>query len=541
MNGSRPWIKTLLLTVIFFTLIVGIMETLLRSRWMQAWVDVPYPTQGYRSADDAFRTLDAYTWENGNPDCIFLGSSLVAVGIYPAYFEEAYKEQNGVAITCFNFGVSVATASSMGPLAHILVDLYRPKILIIGTAPRSYVERASYAPEENFQNTPWAQYHLGRFNLQGWALEHFYTFRLLAGLPGLLFPAEPEDTAEDGGTKRPEVIARGTPGNYAPLLYFNPGAPLFSIRNREPVTRQRISQTYEFSEIDFTGFKQVIELGGEPGLILVVVEMPSPKLFFSDPEGAPQPSEESVFRQVVAGYARQHGVSFWMTNELNLIPFEYFADSSHLYVSGAIDFSRWLGRQVGAAVEASRDSGGIPEEFVERPPLDQVETERDYLASRGMDRLYRQLYQDYLSHYDPVQSAVQIINPQANGLDPEFVQTILGFYIQGDTNIDPRNVEEWFALMAFQERMLTMDDDRFSAVQKQALSAWYGTRSPDLLLEAGVDFLLYTENWDRPETAPQGSPLDDPANYRLIRSWEYAPLRETYYLYLPLDAREPGN
>lgn len=535
-SSHRSWIKTFLLTLLFFGLIVSLCEVFLRGHWIQDRVNVPYPTQGYQSANTVIKALDDFVEENGDVDCIFLGSSLAAVGINPIAFEKAYIDQTGEAITCFNFGVSVATASSMGPLAHILVNNYHPKLLVFATAPRSYDGRASYNPEVNFQNTPWAKYHLGEFNLLGWVLDHSYTARYLTGLSEILFKDEETNIDQNEQVSRPrEIAAKNVSGNYSPLLHFHEDAPLYQIKNNITVNRQKISQPFILSDDDFTGFKQIIELDQRPDLTLMVVELPSPKYFFLDPEGAPEPSEQTVFQHVIAKYAREHGVPFWTTNELNLIPYTFFSDGSHMYISGALDFSQWLGKEIGAVMSQQTLGGVIPEQYIDQPPLKDVDIVRDYYLVRGLSLENQKAYNDFQLQFDLVASDAVILNPLENALDRQFVQTILGFYIEWSKDVNQGNIRDWFALMAIQERMTTFKDAEFSSKQEQALEAWNSSKSPNLLVEAGVDYLLYTENWDDTATMPVNTPFNNPVNYRLIKYWDYPPLHETYYLYKPVN------
>ena len=58
--GIKPWVKTLILTLVFFILIASLSEAFFRSGW--AGVAVLYPTTGYRSADDAFRQNFVAVW-----------------------------------------------------------------------------------------------------------------------------------------------------------------------------------------------------------------------------------------------------------------------------------------------------------------------------------------------------------------------------------------------------------------------------------------------------------------------------------------------
>src|SRR5579871_563893 len=85
--------------------------------------------------------LDALVQKQGPIDCIFIGSSMVHRGINPEVFSDAYKAQTGKDIHCYNFGLLGATESSLSPVAKILLERYKPKLLVYGVTPASLDDR----------------------------------------------------------------------------------------------------------------------------------------------------------------------------------------------------------------------------------------------------------------------------------------------------------------------------------------------------------------------------------------------------------------
>jgi hypothetical protein len=109
--------------------------------------------------------LDQFAAE-GPVDCIFIGSSMVAVGIDPQVFAEAYTAQTGDPLRCFNFGQLGFTAFESAEWAEIVIRRYHPRLLIYGHSMRDYnslAEGELAAPTNN----PWELYQLGEFTIEG--------------------------------------------------------------------------------------------------------------------------------------------------------------------------------------------------------------------------------------------------------------------------------------------------------------------------------------------------------------------------------------
>ncbi|NPV85765.1 MAG: hypothetical protein HPY45_07120 [Anaerolineae bacterium] len=524
--------RTLYLTVLLLVLITASSEMVLRSNWVQFYLKKPFVTQGYRSAEERLQLLDAYVKQKGQVSCIFLGSSMVAVGLNPLVFSDAYQAHTGVALDCFNFGVAVATASSYAPLINILIHEYHPRLIILGLSSRDFDGRESYEPEAVFQYTPWAQYHEGKWSVAGWLAQHSFIYRYLSVLPERLAEySRRNDEKGEADTDRPkEIVARPLRADYAPMIYFHDVAPIYVLRDRRPYEPSVPKQPFVLSPEDFEGYVKSIEHAQQSDTRLLIVEMPTPEPFFVDWSNAPAPSEPQVFRDQIMAYARDRHVPAWQTRDLDLVAYTDFADVSHLYVSGAIRFSQWLGAQVGEASRLGLLDGNIPETLIVSPPLRDWSVGRDDLLHHGMSPDIYQQYLAYQARYTLTPPGAVVYNPLPEGLPRQFSQAILGFFINYAEMVDEHHRQEYFDLLVLQSRLSYRDDLQQNAENKAILTLWEKTHMPGYLRMLGAEYLFFTERWNDETTTPDPT-LGNALYYTLLKSWEFPPLHETYYLY----------
>jgi hypothetical protein len=486
---------------------------------------VPYPVKGFDAADEMFRRLDWFIAENGDVDCIFIGSSLVYVGIQPELFEEAYFRQTGEQIECFTFGVSSATASSIGPLAHILVNRYDPDLLVWGTQARDFSGEAN-EPEEVFPTLPWSRYHLGDFNVTGLLEDISFAYRYFETIPDRMagegketpFEANSESTAE-----RPASVPGKAVAGFQPLLHFAPGSPLDSIKQDfEPVLRVE-TKPFEALADDVDGFEQFLLLGSSTDTRLLIVEMPMPTKFYVDYSQAPKPTRQQ-FLQTLRDRANRQGVPFWLAGASDLFPVTVFTDPLHLHASGSFAFSDWLGFQVGEMVSA-----GWPEDYLSMMPLDD-EPALPRQDMYGLSPQKWQIFQQQRDKYNDRLSKGVIFNPRST-VNRQTLQTTAGLYIEFRDESKGEPDETYYDLMALQERMVFAEELKSSPQYEQLLTQWYSEPEVAYLKKIGVDYVLFTELWSRPDTLPEvilGAYSD---GYRLVDVWDYAPMQESYYLY----------
>lgn len=504
----------------------------LRSNWVQFYLKKPFATQGYRSAEERLQLLDAYVKQEGQVSCIFLGSSMTAVGLNPLVFSDAYQAHAGTRLDCFNFGVAVATASSYAPLINILIHEYHPRLIILGLSSRDFDGRESYEPEAVFQCTPWAQYHEGKWSVAGWLAQHSFIYRYLSVLPESLaeYSRRNEEKSEAGNGRPKEIVARPLRADYAPMIYFHDVAPIYVLRDRRPYEPSVPEQPFVLSPEDFEGYVKSIDYVQQSDTRLLIVEMPTPEAFFVDWSNAPEPSEPQVFRDQIMAYARNRHVPAWRTRDLDLVAYTDFADVSHLYVSGAIRFSQWLGAQVGEASRLGLLDGKIPETLIFSPPLQDWSGGSDDLLRHGMSPDMYQQYLAYQACYTLTPPGAVVYNPLPDGLPRQFSQAILGFFINYAEMVDEHHRQEYFDLLILRSRLSYRDDLQQNAENKALLTLWEKTHMPGYLRMLGAEYLFFTERWNDETTTPDPT-LGNSLYYTLLKSWEFPPLHETYYLY----------
>ena len=275
-----------------------------------------------------FGELDYLVARHGAVDCIFLGSSVVRVGIDPVQFGNAYRAQTGEDLTCYNFGIDGIQAASAADLAEILIVRYHPRLLIYGFMLRDLADAPDFGRARGaVAHTPWIRYQRGHFNIDGWMVEHFTTYRYFLALrewPSARFNSPITDLDDP------------------PRLGYAP----FTKRTSVFVPYDYLLD-YHFSPAEWVGFERLVALRDQTQLLFV--ELPSPDHTLAVFGGGP----ENYFRLMdeAGDYATAHAVPMWMTTRLNLIPAEgWVGDSHHLHRVGAEVFSAWLGEQVGQAV-----------------------------------------------------------------------------------------------------------------------------------------------------------------------------------------------
>jgi hypothetical protein len=528
----RPGRTALLSLLIFCLALAGSEIALRRIRQPE-----PYPVYGYVEVENLLHILDNHISENGPLDCILLGSSLASAAINPEVLSLSLQEQAGTQSlaslrNCFVFGLPAATGSSLGAVSHILTHRYHPKLLVLAVHPRAFDGRDSNQLENKFAETPWARYHLGRVDPFGWLLEYSYSARYLQKLPELLsVMISPVTVDEVFQEERPRAVpAHLVDGYYMGLISFHELAPLYSIRSDVPIEQRVITEPYPLSAADFNGLQQVVALQEQEGLKIVVVEIPALETFFDDTSAAPQPTARQAFSDTLGGYVRQQGTPFWITTEYLDIPYPYYADGVHMHLSGALLYSEWLGSQLGAAVRLGLMDEALPEPTLLNPPLPDFVPEKTFLTTYGLSEEEGGQFLARRGTFDLTPADSLIFSPDSTALDPDYELAIIGFFIHWSETINNDNRALYYDLMALRERLVYPEDFEDSSQAAQYLADWRLTHDPAQLVEMGVDYLFYTEQWDHLESAPDAA-LSDPAQYKQLWHLDFPPLHESYTLY----------
>ena len=336
--------KTVWLTVLLFILLSAVAEWAARSQAFQAPLTPPMMGSRHYQLGHKLALLNALVRKTGRVDCIMLGSSMVDTGFDPAAFETAYKERAGQDIHCFNFGIDASTAASTAALTRIIIEDYRPRLLIIGTDPRDYAVPREDRDPAVILNTPWVAYRQGKFSLEGWLLDNSYLYRYRQHL-GRLARFQFEDTLWSNTKLNYEILPDGfTPISMVSTYINEPPNPRdnsFEVRYYT-----RIYSSYQMLQENVDGLERILEYN-QSGTPVILVEMPvSDGLYYFFGH---RKADYNKFLTRVGELATLYRVPFWQTAPLEFIPDNGWMDYSHLNQTGAEIFSTWLGQQVARA------------------------------------------------------------------------------------------------------------------------------------------------------------------------------------------------
>lgn len=320
--------QTFALALCILGLIAGASEAAAR-----LWLDGSSVPVAVGSANTTFDQkiglLDDLAAREGGVDCILLGSSVVLNSLDPALIAEGYTAQTGQPLACFNFGIPALTARTGGPIAELLVERYRPRLLVYGLTLRAVAEGASESGRiyGDITGTPWVRYERGAFSVTGWLTAHSSAFRHYLAYRNWM---------------KHEFANRLSEHKRAPRSGY---APFVSTRPLDPATINTppYFDPFTFSPEELAGLDRVLALHGQTQVVLV--DMPLPQFFreqFAGGAGAYARYIDELGARAAAG-----GVPLWQTNPLDMIPGDGWAqDGQHVNATGARILSRWLGERL---------------------------------------------------------------------------------------------------------------------------------------------------------------------------------------------------
>jgi hypothetical protein len=326
---TRPFGFTLLLTLAVLILLIALLEGLARLPWVETHVPAAVGS-AHQDINMKFSELDALLYHTGRIDCIFVGSSMVLRGIDPVVFVQAYRQQTGEDIVCYNFGVRASRASSIGPLSEILIERYHPWLLVYGVSLRDLTgEEFQNEQQAAILNSPWLEYQFGSFNMKGWLIDHSKSLRHFLAFHDWLISKF--DTSVGCLDDRP-------------CLGYSPN----TTRSGEALIRDPTPRNYVFTQVQWTGLEYFLSLRTQTQLLFV--EMPPSYRQLTSIKGGEEAFRGFVYqlRDFIVGY----DVPVLTTSDRDLIPDSGWSDMYHLHQIGAEIFSAWLGDQVGIAVNA---------------------------------------------------------------------------------------------------------------------------------------------------------------------------------------------
>jgi hypothetical protein len=330
-----PLGQTILLAFLLMLPLAGLAEVIFRSEFVRELLSVPeadHPAEQTVQPQDQLKweRLEQLVEEQGEIDCLFLGSSRLSYNIKPDVFEEAYQAQTGQPIHCFNYGGLLGSGSIVQE-ANLIVDRYQPDFLIISIE--------SFALDDQIQNRTRATRETNQSIEPGpigqWLNQHSLAYRYYTTLSSR---PQPASSPASGQSWSAQVMS---PDGYIPYK-ISSDSPI------EPPTQRLIDDYRRFTPYRILpdNLVKVMELQAQVPILLL--ELPvHPTLMYFFENGVDTYRE--MWIEPVETIAARRGTPFWQTSSLEIIPEEGWGDRSRLNPVGAEIFSRWLGGQVGQA------------------------------------------------------------------------------------------------------------------------------------------------------------------------------------------------
>lgn len=344
---TRPQSFTLLHAVILFLVICLTGEMFARSSFVQDYA--PYQAYGtnHTQLEIQLTNLDTFTREHGKPDCFIFGSSQAFRDIDPEVFGKAYESNGGEHLTCYNFGITGSQVSTTSILNKILIQKYKPRLVVIGTSFLDYTEGRELQIDDRFKENDWLEYETGKFSVNGWLLENSYAWRFLTLVSySAPFNMEFIQVLREAHKWDGEIASSG-------FALSNVG-----IDPRVPVDQGFVKNLagelgkFRASERNLSALEQIIlDSQAEGAQVLVAEMMYHPALLdLKDNSGNPRINHEKVlaFQKMIndriLGIAQKNNVTFLEFDPHLAVSNRGWYDLYHLNRTGAEIFSAWLGK-----------------------------------------------------------------------------------------------------------------------------------------------------------------------------------------------------
>jgi hypothetical protein len=343
---GTPNYKQFFLIILLLVIQAVTAEFLIRALEPNPILGVPSIGSNYKEFEARLTEFDRYAAERSTIDCVFLGDSTAMTNFAPLVFADAYRDQTGKDIECFNFGAGAFTIADSAALAQILIQEKPPKLLILGVEALSFAVPADASGDVDMTELPWTQYKLGRFSIIGWLYEHSRLVSRLGAISQLI-------TLQ---TSPAEMRRQTLEANSALKEGFYPmeGPGPFDISEvPDPTSDHPYHENYFGSLSNFQllpehleALDQIIGLNSVTTQV-VIVEMPVPKTFYY--YFGKDEQDYQTFVKTVEQHVSGTTVPFFRAEDLNLFPTDLWLNYNHLNARGAPIFSYWFGTQLGQA------------------------------------------------------------------------------------------------------------------------------------------------------------------------------------------------
>ncbi len=334
---TRAALTTPVLALFFLTFFLVLLEAAARTERVGVRLLAPSVGCASRPFEVQLARFEAWVRLHGRPDCVFLGSSAVLMGIEPDVFAATYERSTGDHVRCFNLAVPGMTASDTRALAAIVAQDHRPWLLVYGTSFRDF-NVAVTGP--GLDRLPWVRHRLGNFSPEGWLVDHSRAYRYYLTYRGW------SDAKERRHMSRqlPGAANGFWPGPSAPPDREENLAGARSIVERE-IPPDRIAARH------LRAFRKLLALQAD-GPQILVVEMPGEQAL------SEYVARSEAYRRFSARLRREtrRGQAplweFGTTIPAAVLPADGWRDPFHMSTKGAEAFSHWLGARVAEAVRA---------------------------------------------------------------------------------------------------------------------------------------------------------------------------------------------
>lgn len=326
-------LRTCVLAGLLLAAAFGVAEVTARLPAVRQALLAPSVGSASRRFELQLETLDRYVDSTGGIDCLALGNSATLMGVDPEALGRGYRINGVHGPRCFNFGIGGLSASAAGELAPVLIDLYRPALVVYVVSARDVAQdvRGPVLAE-----TPWLAYRRGVFSVDGWLVDHSAALRYFLLYRQWLDPVRWRAASAAPGTTNAGFFAtRG--GRQSPALWQRTRRQLSDLAGRSPAAAE------------LEGFANVLASGGETAQIVVVEAPLHPKVRAW--LGQHADSYDEILAQL-REIARRRGVAFWPAPDDAIIPADGWLDFVHLNARGAASFSEWLGDEIATAAGA---------------------------------------------------------------------------------------------------------------------------------------------------------------------------------------------
>jgi hypothetical protein len=325
-----PFGRTALAALLFLPLYIGLMEAALRLIHVPASLFVPSIDRelNYPEIDIKFSLLESLEREE-QVNCFFVGSSMADFALNPALFNRQPEILGVNNPACFNMALKAMKPELVGKITPILVDRWRPSLVIVGISPVDFTGGQSTV--RKFAGSPWIRYHEGEMSTEGWWVENSQVYRYWLSFMKYRDPAYRADIRRQlsmidrYGTQQESQVPR-----------------IFEVK------RSVAFPDYHVSESDLNGFLRIADLNS-PSVRVAVVEMPVHPDFLSYYIPGGEAGYGYQFLRPIQAALEARGVTFIRTQPTirDVVTPDGWKDELHLNRVGTEQFSRWLAIKLG--------------------------------------------------------------------------------------------------------------------------------------------------------------------------------------------------